>query len=187
MLFRSNINPHAEVLNDPTNAGVAKAEAAMAPDFMMALSKALGYFKDNADKNTKIQQARRKYLVVQSDGKDKKNDKGKLTRAVTKMLDTYSDSKIRIFTIGYSQDSEEYLSILQALSNGSGGVYTYINNKDGLTDISPTWDNIARRLKKQYVITAKVAELPDWGERIQGKDEAKYGFKLKVKIGRAHV
>jgi hypothetical protein len=176
------INPHADVLEDPTNAGVAKKEAGLAPDFIMAVSKALGYFRDTLDKNSKVKSARRRYLVLQSDGKDKKNDKAKLTRAVATTLEKFADTKIRIFTLGFSPDTEDYLSILQAFSNGSGGAYTYINNREGLTDISRTWDNIGRRLKKQYVITAKVAELPDWGERIQGKDEANYALKLKVKM-----
>jgi preprotein translocase subunit YajC len=98
------------------------------------------------------------------------------------MLEKYADYKVRIYAIGYSQDDEQYLSNLQTVANATGGVYYLISNKDGLGQIPSVWDNIAGRIKKQYVITGKLAELPDWGERIAGKDEANYAITVKVKM-----
>ncbi len=164
------------------NLGEQKQAQSLLPESVRAVDKALSYFVDNLDKSDKIKAARRRFLVVMSDGKDRETRKDKLTAKTSKMLEKYQDYKIKVHTIGYSQDDEQYLSNLQTIANTTGGVYSFINNKDGLGFIPSVWDNISGRIKKQYVITVKLADLPDWGERIQGKDEANYAIALKVKM-----
>jgi hypothetical protein len=173
--------PQAEEL-PANNQGEQKAPQSLLPESVRAVDKALSYFVDNLDKSDKIKTARRRFLVVMSDGKDRETRKDKLTAKTSKMLEKYQDYKIHVHTIGYSQDDEQYLSNLQTIANTTGGVYSFINNKDGLGFIPSVWDNISGRIKKQYVITAKLSDLPDWGERIQGKDEANYAIALKVKM-----
>ncbi len=176
-----NAVPPAVEEQPATNLGAQQAPQDLHPESVRAIDKALNYFVENLDKSDKIKAARRRFLVVMSDGKDRETRKDKLTAKTTKMLEKYTDYKIRVHSIGYSQDDEQYLSNLQTVANSTGGSYYYIANKDGLGFIPSYFDNIAGRIKKQYVISGKLAELPDWGEIIQGKDEMNYAVQLKVK------
>ena len=170
-------------LNPETNQGQKERETSLLPEFQSALKKALGYFNENLGTNAKLASTRRRFLVVISDAKDRETRKDKLQPKLKKMVEGQIDeNKIRIYAIGYSPDDEQYLSLLQEVANVSGGAYTYVSNKDGLGTIPSVFDNVANRIKKQYIITARLAELPDGGEVIKGKDEAKHIISVKAKL-----
>ena len=173
----------ASDLNPETNQGQKERETSLLPEFQSALKKALGYFNENLASNTKLASTRRRFLVVISDAKDRETRKDKLQPKVKKMVEAQIDeNKIRIYAIGYSPDDEQYLSLLQEIANVSGGAYTYVSNKDGLGTIPSVFDNAANRIKKQYIITAHLAELPEGGEAIKGKDEVKHIISVKAKL-----
>jgi hypothetical protein len=83
--------------------------------------------------------------------------------------------------VGFTADDPKFLPILQSLANGTGGVYQKIDTKD-VALIPSVWDNLANRIKKQYIVRAKLAELPDWGEPVKGKDEARYKLGVVVQM-----
>ncbi len=156
--------------------GAKKRKRTLAPEVLRAVQKSLGYFVDNLDK---LGSARRRFLVVMSDGKDRETRKTRLTRKIDRILEKYGEYKIRIHAIGFTADDPQYLSILQNLANGSGGLYRRIDAKD-FSQIPATIEGFANRIKKQYIIKMKLASLPDWGEPVKGKDLANYNITLKV-------
>ncbi|MEY3014777.1 MAG: hypothetical protein RIT45_3512 [Pseudomonadota bacterium] len=158
--------------------GENKRKRTLAPEVLRAVDKALGYFVDNLDK---LGSARRRFLVVMSDGKDRETRKSKLTSKIDRILEKYGEYKIRVHAIGFTADDPQYLAMLQSLANGSGGIYKRIDSKDFAT-IPSVWDGIATRIKKQLIIRAKLEDLPDHGERVKGKDLANYVIGLKVKM-----
>ena len=170
-------------LNPETNQGQAAREKSLLPEFQGAVKKVLDFFNDNLSSNQKLAGTHRRFLVIMTDGKDRETRKDKLQPKLKKMVEEkIEENGIHIFTIGYSPDDEQYLSLLQDISNVSGGAYTYVPNKDGLGQIPSVFDAIAGRIKRQYVIRAKWTELPDWGDPVKGKDEANYNIGLKVKM-----
>jgi hypothetical protein len=169
--------PNADLDPEGIN-GASERRRTLAPEVLRAIDKALGYFVDNLDK---LGSARRRFLVVMSDGKDRETRKAKLTSKVERIVEKYADYKIRVNAIGFSADDDQYLSILQSLANDTGGLYKRIDTKDFAT-IPSVWDGIATRIKKQYIIRAKLETLPDHGERVRGKDIANYVIGLKVKM-----
>ncbi len=178
-----NYNVPAADLNPENNQGQAARERSLLPEFQSAVKKVLDFFNDNLASNTKLAGAHRRFLVILTDAKDRETRKDKLQPKLKKMVEEkIEENGIRIFAIGYSPDDEQYLSLLQDIANVSGGAYTYVPNKDGLGQIPSVFDAIATRIKKQYIIKAKWAELPDWGDPVKGKDEANYAIGLKVKM-----
>lgn len=174
--------PNAD-LNPETNQGQAAREKSLLPEFQGAVKKALDFFNENLASNAKLGSTQRRFLVIMSDAKDRETRKEKLQPKLKKMVEEkIEENGIRIFTIGYSPDDEQYLTLLQDISNVSGGAYTYVTNKDGLGQVPSVFDAIATRIKKQYVIKAKWAELPDWGDPVKGKEEASYHIGLRVKM-----
>lgn len=163
---------------DPETIGGAQAKKrSLAPEVLRAVQKSLGYM---VDKMGDFGSARRRFLIVMSDGKDRETRKSRLTSKVDRILEKYEEFKIRIHAIGYTADDPQYLSILQGLSNGSGGLYQRIDTKD-FAQIPAVWDGLAQRIKKQYILKLKLEELPDHGEPIKGKDLANYVIQLNVK------
>ncbi len=150
----------------------------LAPEIVRAVDKSIDYFVSNLDK---LGSARRRFLVVMSDGKDRQTSKQKLQNKIEAMLSKYAEYKIRIHAIGFSADDQQYLSMLQVMANGSGGIYKRIDEKDFST-IPSVWDGLATRVKKQLIIKVPLASLPDHGERVKGKDLANYVVSLKVKM-----
>lgn len=162
---------------DPTEIGGDKERKRdLAPEVLRAVDKSLDYFVSNLDK---LGSARRRFVVMMSDGKDRETRKAKLTSKIDRMLEKYAEYKIRVHAIGFTADDPQYLSMLQSLSNGSGGIYKRVDEKDFST-IPSVWDGLATRIKKQLIIKVPLAELPDHGERIKGKDLANYVIGLKV-------
>jgi hypothetical protein len=163
---------------DPEMIGGAKAKKrSLSPEVLRAVEKSLGYMVDNLDK---LDAARRKFLIVMSDGKDRETRKSRLSRKIDRILEKYEEYKIRIHAIGYTADDPQYLSLLQTLANGTGGHYVRIDTKD-FVRIPEVWDNLAQRIKKQYVLKFSLEELPSNGKPVKGKDLATYVIKLKVK------
>lgn len=156
--------------------GAKTKKRTLAPEVLRAVQKGLGYMVDNLDK---LGSARRRFLVVMSDGKDRETRKTRLTRKIDRILEKYEEYKIRIHSIGFTADDPQYLSILQTLANGSGGLYRRIDAKD-FSQIPATIEGIGNRIKKQYIIRMKLASLPDWGEPVKGKELANYNITLKV-------
>ena len=176
-----NYNVPAADLNPENNQGQAARERSLLPEFQSAVKKVLDFFNDNLASNAKLATAHRRFLVIMTDAKDRETRKDKLQPKLKKMVEEkIEENAIRIFTIGYSPDDEQYLTLLQDISNVSGGAYTYVANKDGLGQIPSVFDAIATRIKKQYIIKAKWTELPDWGDPVKGKDEANYTIGVKV-------
>jgi hypothetical protein len=140
------------------------------------VEKSLGYMVDKMDD---LGSARRRFLVVMSDGKDRETRKSRLTRKVDRILEKYEEYKIRIHAIGYTADDPQYLSILQGLANGSKGLYQRIDTKD-FAQIPSKWDHLAQRIKKQYIFKLKLDDLPSHGEPVKGKDLANYVIQLNV-------
>ena len=163
-------------LDPETIGGGNKKKRSLAPEVLRAVQKAMGYMVDNLDK---LGSARRRFLVVMSDGKDRETRKSKLTKKIERVLDKYAEYKIRVHAIGFTADDPQYLSILQSLANGSGGLYRRIDFKD-FSNIPSQIEGFADRIKKQYIIKLKLDTLPDWGEPVKGKDEANYNITLKV-------
>lgn len=155
-----------------------KLEKDLAPETLRAVDKALNYLVENEDK---LGAANRRFLIVMSDGKDRLTDSNKLTNKVKSILDKYEDKGIRIYAVGFTADDPKYLPILQSLANGTGGVYQKVDTKD-VALIPAVWDNLANRIKKQYVLRAKVAALPDWGDPVKGKEEARYKLGVSVQM-----
>jgi hypothetical protein len=171
-----NANVPDSDLDPETLGGGARKKRSLAPEVLRATQKALGYMVDNLDK---LGSARRRFLVLMSDGKDRETRKSKLTKKIERILDKYAEYKIRIHAIGFTADDPQYLSILQSLANGSGGLYRRIDSKD-FSVIPATIEGIADRIKKQYIIKVTLDELPDWGEPSKQKPEASYNITLKV-------
>lgn len=163
-----------------TQEGLQARPRTLEPDLSRAVKEAVRKMGDAIEDADRLGNARRRYLLIMSDGKDRITDKAKLMRKAEAVLDDALDYRIRIMAIGYSADDQKYLSVLQTLADGTGGVYRKIDPKDFST-IPTVWDRMALRIKRQYVIKAKLAELPDHGERIKGRDEARYNVTLKVK------
>ncbi|MSP91574.1 MAG: FHA domain-containing protein [Myxococcales bacterium] len=161
-----------------TIGGSGKKEGARIPNFTLAFKKSMTYLQESLDK---LGSARRRFVVVMSDGKDPSTDIGKIQAKLKSFLETMDEYKIRVHTIGFSADDPKFLPLLQGLANQTGGTYVRIDYKDFAT-IPAVWDTMASRIKKQYVIKAKLAEVPDWGEPIKGKDEANYVIGMKVKL-----
>lgn len=158
--------------------GSAKVNKTLAPESIRAVDKALNYMVENLDK---LGSARRRFIVIMSDGKNRETDNAKLSSKIKSMLEKYEEYKIRIHTIGFTADDPKYLPLLQTMANGSGGVYLKVDTKD-LGQIPAVWDSLATRIKRQYIIKLALAELPDNGEPIKGKDEANYVISLKAKM-----
>ncbi len=178
-----NYNVPAADLNPENNQGQAARERSLLPEFQSAVKKVLDFFNDNLASNSKLATTHRRFLVIMTDAKDRETRKDKLQPKLKKMVEEkIEENGIRIFAIGYSPDDEQYLSLLQDIANVSGGAYTYVANKDGLGQIPSVFDTIATRIKRQYIIKAKWLELPDWGDPVNGKDEANYHIGLKVKM-----
>ena len=162
---------------DPeTFTGTQKKKRSLAPEVLRAVDKSLGYMVDKMDD---LGSARRRFLVVMSDGKDRETRKSRLTRKVDRILEKYEEYKIRIHAIGYTADDPQYLSILQGLANGSQGLYQRIDTKD-FAQIPAIWDGLAQRIKKQYIFKLKLEDLPSHGEPVKGKDLANYIIQLNV-------
>ena len=162
---------------DPeTFSGKQLKKRSLAPDALRAVQQALGYMVDKMDD---LGSARRRFLVIMSDGKDRETRKQRLTRKVDRILEKYEEYKIRIHAIGYTADDPQYLSILQGLANGSKGIYQRIDTKD-FAQIPAIWDGLAQRIKKQYIFKLKLDDLPSHGEAIKGKDIANYIIQLNV-------
>lgn len=172
-----NANVPGSDLDPEMLGGHGKRKRSLAPEVLRAVQKGLGYMVDNLDK---LGAARRRFLVLMSDGKDRETRKSKLTKKIERILDKYAEYKIRINAVGFTADDPQYLSILQSLSNGSGGLYRRIDSKD-FSSIPATIEGIADRIKKQYIIKVKLESLPDWGEPVKGKEEANYNITLKVR------
>lgn len=158
--------------------GAAAKQKTLAPESLVAVDKALNYMVENGEK---LSQARRKYLIVMSDGKNRETDVSKLQNKLKDILERYSDQQIRIFAIGFTADDAKYLPLLQNAANSMGGVYRRIET-DKFISIPGVWDALARRIKKQFIIRVKLAELPDHGEPIKGKDDLKYNLMVKAKL-----
>jgi hypothetical protein len=158
--------------------GAQQKARSLAPETLTAIDKALSYMADNEEK---LSQARRKFLLIMSDGKNREVDVSKLQNKLKDVLERYSDKQIRVFAIGFTADDPKYLPLLQTVANSTGGVYKRIET-DKFINIPGAWDALGRRIKKQFIIRAKLAELPDWGDPIKGKDELKYNLVLKAKL-----
>ena len=167
----------AESGNDQLQGAQAKQKT-LSPESLVAVDKALNYMVENGEK---LSQARRKYLIVMSDGKNRETDVSKLQNKLKDILERYSDQQIRIFAIGFTADDAKYLPLLQNAANSMGGVYKRIET-DKFIAIPGVWDALARRIKKQFIIKVKLAELPDHGEPIKGKDDLKYNLVVKAKL-----
>lgn len=159
-----------------TAQGDKERERDLSPHFVQAVDKALDWFQSNL---SNVRSARRRFLIVMSDGKDRDTNTRKITRKFEEIQEKYAEYKIRIHAIGYTADDPQYLPMLQTLANNSGGMYRLVTDKEFST-IPTVWSNIAKRLKKQLIIKAKLASLPDHGQRIKGKDLANYVIGLKV-------
>jgi len=148
------------------------------PDFLGALDKALNNIATNAET---LAGARRKFLVIMSDGKSREaSDKqvGKLDA----ILERYAEHEIRIFSIGYAPDSADSLKLLQAAASKTKGIYKSVGAGGDLGVLTGMWDAFARRIKRQFILKVKLAELPDHGDPIKGKDLLKYNLVLKAKL-----
>ena len=162
---------------DPeTFTGKQKKKRSLAPEVLRAVQKSLGFMVDKLDD---LGSARRRFLIIMSDGKDRETRKSHLTHKVDRILEKYEEYKIRIHAIGYTADDPQYLSILQGLANGSKGIYQRIDTKD-FAQIPAVWDGLAQRIKKQYIFKLTLEDLPSHGEAIKGKDLANYIIELKV-------
>lgn len=158
--------------------GAQQKQKTLAPESLTAIDKAMNYMVENAEK---LAQARRKYLIIMSDGKNRETDVSKLQNKLKDMLERYSDQQIRVYAIGFTADDPKYLPLLQNIANSTGGVYKRIETEKFI-NIPGVWDSLARRIKKQFIIKVKLAELPDNGDVIKGKDELKYNLVMKTKL-----
>jgi len=164
--------------NSPIKGQGDKAKATLAPEMLQAVDKAMNYMVENLDK---LGSARRRFLITMSDGKDREANQTKVANKVKYILEKYKEHKIRVYTIGYSLDTREGFITLQNLADSTGGYFIQLAVKD-FPQIANTWDSLAGRIKKQYIITLKLSELPDWGEPIKGKDERAYKVKVKTDL-----
>ncbi len=163
-------------LDDATILGSKKRARKMQPRLTSAIKKAMDYVVQNLDT---IEAARRRILVVMSDGKARTTRKAKIIKKYEDLNEVNAEYKIRINALAYSPDDQQFMSTLQTLANGSGGLYTRIDHKD-FARIPSFWDALAARIKKQYIIKVQLASLPDWGEQIKGKEEQNLNVTLKV-------
>ncbi len=164
----------------PEEIGGAKIrQRTLAPEVVRAIDKALGYMAD-AINDGKVDSARRRFVVLMTDGKDRETRKQQLTRKIDRVLEKYQDYKVRIHAIGFTADDPRYLSVPLQFANGTTGVFRKIESGD-FSQIPASWEQIAGRIKKQRIIKITLAALPDHGEHIKGKDEANYNIELKVK------
>ncbi|MBM4342480.1 MAG: FHA domain-containing protein [Deltaproteobacteria bacterium] len=169
--------PSADDEGNATIQGAAKAERSLKPQAMTAIDKALAYMADNADK---LSQTRRKFLIVMSDGKDRETDVAKIEKQRKSIIERYSDQSIRVLVIGFAPDDKKYLTLLQSTANDTNGVYKSVKE---LVQIAGAWDSVGSRIKKQFIIRGKLAELPSHGETIKGNKEfLKYNIVLKAKL-----
>lgn len=168
--------PSADDEGNATITGNAKNEKSLKPQALMALDKALAYMSDSAEK---LAQTRRKYLIVMSDGKDRESDVSKLETRRKGIVEKYSDQNIRVMVIAFAPDEAKYMTLLQSTANDTNGVYRKVKD---LVSIPTDWDAVGNRIKKQYIIHAKLGELPTHGEVIKGKDDLKYNLVLKAKL-----
>lgn len=168
--------PQADDEGNAQIQGAQKAEKSLKPQAMTAIDKALAYMTDNAEK---LAQTRRKYLVVMSDGKDREADVAKLEKARKNVIERYSDQQIRVLVIAFAPDDKKYMTLLQSTANDTNGVY---KNVKELVQVAGAWDSIGSRIKKQYIVRGKLAELPTHGEAIKGKEDLKYNIVVKAKL-----
>ena len=159
--------------------GVKAMRRSLAPEVVRAIDKALGYMAD-AINDGKVEAARRRFVVVMTDGKDRETRKEQLTRKIDRVLEKYQDYKIRVHAIGFTADDQQYLSVPLQFANGTQGVFRKIESGD-FSQIPAQWDQISGRIKKQRIIKIQLTALPDNGERVKGKDEANYNVALKIK------
>ncbi len=158
--------------------GAQAKQKTLAPESLTAIDKAMNYMVENADK---LSQARRKYLIIMSDGKNRETDVSKLQNKLKDMLERYSDQSIRVYAIGFTADDPKYLPLLQNVANSTGGVYRRIETEKFI-NIPGVWDSLARRIKKQFIIKVTLKDLPSNGDPIKGKDEMKYNLVMKTKL-----
>ncbi len=167
----------APTANDAVK-GEAKGKDELTPESIKAIDRALQYMTENAKK---LGACRRKFLIVASDGKNRSTNKSQLEKQLKNTLEKYEDQKIRIHAIGFSDDDQQYLPLLQTAANATGGKYIKVEQKDK-AGIPAEFDKIAIGIKKQWQIKVKLAELPDWGDVVKGKDEKNYNLMLRVKM-----
>jgi hypothetical protein len=187
--FASDFKQAAEAVSNATvpdgdalpenNLGKQVGTQTLSPEIVRAIDKSMNYLAENLEK---LGSARRRFIVIMSDGKDRETRKDKLISKIQNVLDKYEEYKIRIHAIGYTADDPMYLPLLQTVANSTGGVYKGIDPsaKEGFGSIPSVWDSIAGRIKKQYVIKAVLADIPEGGEPVKGKDEVNHVIGLSV-------
>ncbi len=150
------------------------------PPFVRAVRKALDYYKKALPS---LGATRRRYLIIMSDGKDTLTKKTKIVQKFERMTSRFKEYGIRVLAIGFSADDQDFLSTMQTLTEGTKGLYRRVKPND-LSTVPAVWDGFAARIKKQYIIRATLAELPDNGEPVKGKDFMNYVVSLKVDAGK---
>lgn len=160
--------------------GSEKGEQKSDPPFVRAVRKALDYYKKALPN---LGATRRRYLIVMSDGKDTITKKNKIVRKFERMTGRFKEYGIRVMAIGFSADDQDFLATMQTLTEGTKGLYRRVKPND-LSTVPAVWDSFAARIKKQYIIRAKLEELPDNGEPVKGKNFMNYVISLRVDAGK---
>ncbi len=150
------------------------------PPFVRAVRKSFDFYKKAVPS---LGATRRRYLIIMSDGKDTLTKKTKIVRKFERVVGRFKEYGVRVMAIGFSADDQGFLSTMQTLTEGTKGLYRRVKPTD-LSTVPAVWDGFAARIKKQYIIRATLAELPENGETIKGKELMNYTISLKVDAGK---
>lgn len=120
----------------------------------------------------------RRILVVLSDGMNRTMKQKKIDDAIEEIAREAADADVKIYALGYNEDTKEGFTYLQSVANKTGGIFREIS-VDDLEKLPVLVARVADELKKQYVITFKPHE--DYG----GAEEAvKLRLQYKTDSGR---
>ncbi|MGM0576303.1 MAG: FHA domain-containing protein [Myxococcota bacterium] len=105
---------------------------------------------------------RRRVLLLMSDGKDKRPKK--IQRRLEPIVEAARTNGVKVYAVGFTMDTSEYLVHLKSLASKTDGVYREIDTTD-MDSIPLVLEQIADELKKQYVLTFKPNEDYDGSEK----------------------
>jgi hypothetical protein len=126
------------------------------------------------DKMGKDGLPRRKALVVVSDGHDvDEGEPGKIQKMINKVIDEAKQAGLRVYSVGYSPDTQQYLSDLARLPAGTGGRARLVETDSrGNPEVAEAFQAVGDELMKQMVVRFTPEDL-DGGRS--------YKFKLRLK------